>query len=250
MSQPCIIELNDADIRVHHGERLMLRCPGLAVIRGDNLHLGEQAAGMTHLHPRQTHNRYWSALSQDPWPSATGVLRHNADLAHQHLISLHERAGKPAQVIFAVPGSFSTAQLALLLGISQSCPFTAVGLVDAAVAATAVSAGPGRYQHLDLQLHQAVLTRIDVQEQVERHSVDVIEGSGILALYDAAAEFISDTFIQQSRFDPLHRAETEQALYDQLSRALATLQSQAEVMLDIAASGSRHQVRLTRDGMT
>ncbi len=249
MSQPCIIELNDADIRVHQGERLVLHCPGVAVIRGDSLHLGEQAAGMTHLHPRQTYNRFWSALSQDPWPSAAGALRHNADLAYQHLLSLHERAGKPAEVIFAVPGSFSTAQLALLLGISQSCPFAAVGLVDTAVAAAAAVAGPGRYQHLDLQLHQAVLTRIDVHEQVERHSVDVVEGCGILAIHDAAAELISDTFIQQSRFDPLHRAESEQAVYDQLPRCLVTLQAQAEVILDIVVGSSRQQARLTRDNM-
>lgn len=249
MSQPCIIELNDADIRVHEGERLVLRCPGIAVIHGDSLHLGEQAAGMTHLHPRHTYNRYWSALSQDPWPAAAGVLRHNADLAYQHLLSLHERAGKPAEVIFAVPGSFSTAQLALLLGISQSCPFTAVGLVDSAVAAAAAVAGPGRYQHLDLQLHQAVLTRIDVQDHAERHSVDVVEGCGILAIHDAAAELISDTFIQQARFDPLHRAETEQSVYDQLPRCLAALKTQPEVILDIVVGSSRQQARLTRDSL-
>ncbi len=249
MSKPCIIELNDADIRVHQGERLLLHCPGVAVIRGDSLHLGEQAAAMTHLHPRHTYNRYWSALSQDPWPAAAGSLRHNADLAYRHLLSLHERAGKPAEVIFAVPGSFSTAQLALLLGISQSCPYAAVGLVDTAVAAAAAVAGPGRYQHLELQLHQAVLTRIDVQDQVERHSVDVVEGSGVLAIHDAAAELISDTFIQQSRFDPLHRAETEQAVYDQLPRCLAALQTQPEVILDIVVGASRQQARLTRDNM-
>jgi len=246
---PCIIELNDADIRVHQGERLLLHCPGVAVIRGDSLEVGDSAAGMTHLHPRHTYNRYWSALSQDPWPAAAGALRHNADLAYQQLLSLHAQAGQPAEVIFAVPGSFSTAQLALLLGISQSCPFSAVGLVDSAVAAVAAVAGPGRYQHLDLQLHQAVLTRIDVRDHAERHSVDVFEGCGILAIHDAAAELISDTFIQQARFDPLHRAETEQSVYDQLPRCLATLQAQPEVMLDIVVGASRQQARLTRDNL-
>ena len=249
MSQACIIELNDAEIRLSQGDRLLLRCPGVAVIQGDNLYLGEQAARMAQLHPRHTFNRFWSALSQDPWPAPAGPLRHNADLAWHQLLSLYERAGKPKEVIFAVPGNFTTAQLALLLGISQSCPFKAVGLVEAVVAAVAGVAGPGRYQHLELQLHQAVLTRIDVHEQVERHSVDVVEGPGVQAFHDAAAELIADTFIQQSRFDPLHRAETEQAVYDQLPRCLSALLNQQEVMLDIATGQSRQQARLTRDSM-
>ncbi|MBI1732813.1 MAG: hypothetical protein HYR49_08615 [Gammaproteobacteria bacterium] len=249
MAPPCIIELNDADIRVSRGDRPLLRSPGIAVIQGNELKLGEQAAQVAHLHPRNTYNRFWSALSQEPWPDAAGTLRHNADLAWHHLRLLHEQAGKPEQVIFAVPGSFSSAQLSLLLGISQSCSFKAAGLVDAAVAAAASVAGAGRYQHIELQLHQAVLTRIDVGNEVQRQSVDVVEGSGILAFHDAAAELVADAFIQQSRFDPLHRAETEQAVYDQLPRCLAALQSQHEILLDIAAGRSRQQARVTRDGM-
>lgn len=243
------MELHDADIRVSRGDRLLLRSPGVAVVVGDALHLGEAAAHMTHLHPRQAHNRFWAALNQDPWPASAGTLRHNADLAWHQLQSLHQRAGKPTEVIFAVPGSFSATQLALLLGICQSCPFTAVGLVDAAVAALAAVAGPGRYLHLDLQLHQAVLTRIDVETEVVRHSVDVVEGCGLLAFHDAAAELVADAFIHQSRFDPLHRAETEQALYDQLPRCLALLVEQPEAMLEIATGRTRQQVRVTRDAM-
>lgn len=249
MTGSCLIELHDADIRVSRGDKLLLRCPGLAVVVGDALHLGEAAAHMTHLHPRQAHNRFWSALNQDPWPAAIGTLRHNADLAWHQLQSLHQRAGKPAEVLFAVPGSFTPAQLALLLGICQSCPFTAVGLVDAAVAALAAVTGPGRYLHLELQLHQAVLTRIDVGAEVVRHSVDVVEGRGLLAFHDAAAELIADTFIHQSRFDPLHRAETEQALYDQLPRCFAALADQPETTLEIAAGRTRQQVRLARDAL-
>jgi hypothetical protein len=249
MPQPCIIEINDADIRVSQGDRLLLHSPGLAVAQENQLHLGEQAARLAHLHPRRTHNRFWSALSQEPWSVPIGSLRHNADLAWHQLRSMHERAGKPAQVVFAVPGSFGAQQLSLLLGISQSLPFRAAGLVDAAVAAAASGIGPGSWQHLDLQLHQAVLTRIDVHDNVERHSVDVIEGAGILALHDAAAELVADMLIQQSRFDPMHGAETEQALYDEMPRCLAALQSRPEVLLEIVAGRTRQQARLTRDAM-
>jgi hypothetical protein len=249
MAEPCLIELNDAEIRASQGARLILRAPGIAVVERGTLHLGEAAARRAHLHPRQTWNRFWSALGQDPWPAPVDALRHNADLAWHQLRFLHERAGKPAEVVFAVPGSFSAAQLALLLGIAQSCPFRAAGLVDAAVAAVAACAGPGRYQHLDLQLHQAVLTRIDVTDEVTRHSVDVIEGTGVLAFHDAAAELAADTFIQQSRFDPLHRAETEQALYDQLPRCLAAFAAQSEVMLELSAGHTRQKARVTRDAM-
>lgn len=249
MAGDCLIDLNDADIRVSRGGKLLLRGPGVAVAVGDALHLGEAAARMAHLHPRQTWNRFWSALNQDPWPAAAGTLRHNADLAWHQLQSLHQRAGKPEEVVFAVPGTFTPAQLALLLGITQACPFKAVGLVDAAVAALATVAGPGRYLHVELLLHQAVLTRVDVDAEVARHSVDVIEGRGLLAFHDAAAELAADTFIQQTRFDPLHRAETEQALYDQLPRCLAALASAPEAILELGAGHVRQQARITRDAL-
>lgn len=245
----CVIELNDCEVRVASGSKILVRSPGYAVVLDDVLHLGPQAVTLAHLHPRQTFNRYWANLTQDELPAPGRRFRHHADLAFAHLTALHEQAGKPAQVMFAVPGSFVTEQLSLLLGIAQACPFKVTGLVDNAVAGAAAVVGPGRYLHVDIHLHQTVLTRLDVDTQVARESVETIDNGGLIAIYDAGAELIADTFIQHCRFDPLHHAETEQALYDQIPRCLHALAGRQEVHLEIKFQHTRHQAKLGRDAL-
>ncbi|MFQ5660404.1 MAG: hypothetical protein ACE5GZ_08245 [Gammaproteobacteria bacterium] len=243
----CTIELNDIEIRLGRGSKIVLRSPGYAVIDKDKIQLGDAALKLAHLNPRATYNRFWDNLSQDALQTPTKLYRHNADLAHAHLLMMHEQAGKPEQLLFAVPGSYSSEQLSLLLGIVGACPFTAIGLVDSAVASTAAVADTGTYQHIEIYLHQTVLTQLDVAGQVRRRSVEVIADTGLNTLYSTVAGLIADLFIQQSRFDPQHNAETEQALYDQLPRCLRTLHDNREVPLEIQYRGTTHQAKLHRD---
>jgi hypothetical protein len=209
--------------------------------------LGEHALRQAHLLPRQTYNRFWAHLSQDALQTPTPRFRHNADLAWAHLLHIHEQAGKPDAVMFAVPGHYSRQQLALLLGIVQSCPFKAAGLVDSAVAAVAAVAGPGHYEHVEMHLHETVYTRIDVAGHVVRHSVQSLDNIGLTVVHDLVADLIADTFIQQCRFDPRQQAESEQALYDQIPHALSSLTESHEVLLEIRVQQARHQAKLTRN---
>ena len=241
-----VIELNDAEIRVGRGAKIIARSPGYAVVRDDAVFLGEQALRLVHLHPRQTYSRFWSNPNQDPLPLTTRKFRHHADLIFAHLNALHEQAGKPAEIVFAVPGSFSPEQLSLLLGIAQACPFVVVGIVDSAVAGAAAGAGPGAYVHIDLHLHQTVYTQIDVGEHVVRGTVETVEDGGIIGIHDAAAALIADTFIQHSRFDPLRHAESEQALYDQLHLCLLALSTRQETLLEIRFQNTAYQAKLSR----
>lgn len=241
-----VIELNDAEIRVGSGTKIVVRSPGIAVVRDDAVFLGEQALPLVHLHPRQTYNRFWSSPNQDALSLPTRRYRHHADLVFAHLNALHEQAGKPPEVIFAVPGSFSPEQLSLLLGIAQACPFAAVGIVDSAVAGAAATAGPGAYLHIDMHLHHTVFTQIDVGEQVVRGAVETVEDGGLTGIHDAAAALIADTFVQQCRFDPLRHAESEQALYDQLPRCLQALSTRQETLLEIRFQNTAYQAKLGR----
>lgn len=242
-----VIELNDSEIRVARETEIILRTPGYAVLQPDALILGEHAERAAHLNPRQTHSRYWSNLNQDALAVRSSQARHNADLAWRQLLAIHEQTGRPDEVIFTVPGSYSREQLSLLLGIVQSCPFTAVGLVDSAVAGAAAVAGPGNYAHVDMHLHHTVITRLDVGDTVTRTGVHIIEDCGITDIHDTCAGLIADLFIQQSRFDPQHHAETEQSLYDQIPHYLRTLLEDEEVQPEIRHGNTRHQARLFRE---
>lgn len=245
-----IIELNDSEIRVSRDTEITLRTPGYAVINPDSVILGEEAMQLARLNPREASNRFWLNLNQDALGIRSSKARHHADLAYRQLLMIHELAGKPDEFIFCVPGSLSDEQLSLLLGIVEACPFSAAGLVDTAVAGTAATAGRGDYVHIDIHLHQTVLTFLSVaDDEVSRQRVQIVDESGLTDIYDTCAGIIADQFIQQSRFDPLHHAETEQSLYNQIPACLTTLQHHSEASLEVHYDRSRHQIRVSRDSL-
>jgi hypothetical protein len=242
-----ILELNDIELTVARGGKVLVRSPGVALLRDGRLETGDKALKAAHLEPRHAFNRFWRDLQQVQLPVVAPQARHHADLAWAQLQELHAQSGKPKEMLFAVPGSFTSQQLSLLLGLVQASPFALAGLLDSAVAAVAAGAPRGLCQHLELHLHHAVLTTLQVSEQAHRTGVRVIDGAGLVAIHDRCAAFIADRFVQQVRLDPLHHARPEQALYDQLPQCLHALQQRGEALVEIPFDGGRHQVRVARD---
>ena len=241
----CIIELNDIAVAASLVQLEPVVSPGYALVQGSKLVVGVDAKKQARLHPQQLNNRFWQRLSMDPISHSGDTVRHHADLAYAHLLQLHELAGRPDEVIFAVPGNFSPEQLSVLLGIAGHCPFKAVGLVDSAVAAAAGVELEGETVYLDLQLHQAVLTRLAVTTDISRVEVQTVAGVGLLSLYDQWAHIIAGAFIEQCRFDPLHSAPTEQYIYDHIPQYLAA--SDLLIDLEVPQGQSIHRARLERE---
>ncbi len=246
MAARTVIELNDCELTVVRGDTILARSTGVAVVKQDVLKLGYPALKLAHLDPRHTFRHFWRNLNQDPLKSPAKSVRHNADLAYAHLLAIWEEAGRPDEMVFAVPGNLSNEQLALLLGLIEASPFAISGLVDAAVAAAATTAGAGSYVYLDIHLHHAILTMLEVSKTVKRKAVEVIDDVGLLTIHDKCAHFIADLFVQQSRFDPLHHGETEQALYDQLPQCLQSLKNQNDVSVEIQYEHTHYQARINR----
>lgn len=249
MNSAAIVELNDCDARVARDGAIVARSMGIAALKEGQVVLGDEALKIAHLDPRNAFTRFWSNLNQDSFKHSATSIRHNADLAFAHLRALHEAAGQPEELAFAVPGSFTKAQLSLLLGLGEAAPFSITALVDAAVAATAATAGvrAGPCNHLDLCLHHATLTPLAVSGAVERGEVKLVHDAGLLPIHDCCANFIADLFIQQARFDPLRHGEAERALYQQLPAWLQGLERDRELSLEIQFQSARHQARLRRE---
>lgn len=249
MNSAAIVELNDCDARVARDGAIVARSMGIAALKKGQVVLGDEALKIAHLDPRNAFTRFWSNLNQDSFKHSATSIRHNADLAFKHLLALHEAAGQPEELAFAVPGSFTNAQLSLLLGLGEAAPFSITALVDAAVAATAATAGvrAGPCNHLDLCLHHATLTPLAVSAAVERGEVKLVHDAGLLSIHDCCANFIADLFIQQARFDPLRHGEAERALYQQLPAWLQGLERDRELSLEIQFQSARHQARLRRE---
>ena len=83
--------------------------------------------------------------------------------AYAHLLHLAEVCAIQGEVIFAVPGSFTHQQLAILLGLAKQTPFTVIGVVDSSAAAAATQAKSAQVIYLDLQLHQALVSSLELE---------------------------------------------------------------------------------------
>ena len=98
--------------------------------------------------------------------------------------------------------------------------------------------------HVDVSLHSVTLTRIRQAGQAQLDRAEVIPESGLIALHDAWVRAIAEAFVRDSRFDPLHTAETEQALQDRLPEWLAAASSGGKVALELEYRGVTHRAEL------
>jgi hypothetical protein len=237
--------INDAGISVLSAERLLYREPGFALLDDDELTTGSRAFENARIKPRRIHNRFWSELTTDALPDRRFQHLSAADLVSRQLEQIWNAvAASGDRLVVAVPAYMTGDNLGLFLGIANELDVPVVGLVDAAVAATRREYQGAVPVHVDLSLHVATLSRLRQNAQVQLDRSVVIESSGVLSLYDAWIRVISDAFVKQSRFDPLHTAETEQLLLDRLGEWLAVASANDSLALEIEFRGIAHSAEL------
>ena len=227
-----VLDINDSNLQLWH-EGITVQSPGYALFQEKEYQFGSPARAAARLQPRDINTRYWWQLSTETLQPALGPARHTGDLAHAHLRQLHQEAKSPSEVLLAVSGSMQREQLALLLGIVQQCPFDAVGLINRSVALASLYGGE-RIFHLEIQLHQAVISELTRDNnQIELQRTTPLPGCGLLQLQERLVELIAAAFVRQTRFDPRRKADSEQQLYDALPAALQTLQNASETNLEV-----------------
>jgi hypothetical protein len=236
--------INDAGISVLDSSRILYREPGFALLEDDELITGKAAYSQSRVKPRIIHHEYWSNLKTTPLADRRFHHLSAADLVSRQLEQIWQQHGAGNELIVAVPAYMDNDNLGLLLGIAAELKVPIVALVDAAVAATRRQYKGGLPVHVDLGLHAATLTRIAQAGQAQVDRAEVIQGAGVLGLYDAWISVIAEAFVQQSRFDPLHTAETEQALHDCLPEWLAAASVGDKVALQVEYRGIRHQAEI------
>jgi hypothetical protein len=146
----------------------------------------------------------------------------------------------------AVPGVYDDRQLGLLLGIAQALPMPVSGLVDAAVAAASAGFPGERLLHVDVGLRRVVVTEIRQGAALVRERVARIDRWGQDEVHDAEMRGAAAAFVLQSRFDPLHDAATEQALFDRLPAWLAALERDERATWRLPFAAGEATVEVTR----
>jgi hypothetical protein len=212
-----ILEFNDAGLRVSDESGILLSSPGYALVTPQHIEFGENARRQSRINPLNCFNQFWHRLSLDPFSRQIAHYRHNADIAFSHLQDLTQTADLSGDVLLAVPASFSRQQLAILLGLIKQSALRTVGVVDAGLVATIDQSDDERLIHVDIQLHQVVLSRLQRHgKELARESVALVPGTGWVNLSESLMQLLTTAFIQQSRFNPQHNAESEQMLLDGL----------------------------------
>lgn len=232
------LELIDSGLLLarRHGEsdEVLSEVPGFAVLDEDKTRTGSEAGSRVRLKPLLAHTNFWRTLSTEQLTRPSRLVRTTADVAFaqaEAVLGPYKSEGE--SVLLAVPAGYSREQLALLLGVINETGVRVTGLVDAALAACSLEPAPARVLHLDLELHQAILTVLEYsggdRSGLKRSRYEIALRHGVLDIQQTLMQFIAETFIRKTRFDPLHDAATEQRLVDQLPTWLAQLRDQEQI---------------------
>jgi hypothetical protein len=237
--------INDAGISVLDESKVRYREPGFALLDDDKLTTGNEAFSQARVKPRRIQNGYWAQLQTAPLADRRFQHLTAADLVSRQLEQIWKRvASSGDQLVVAVPAYMRADNLGLFLGIAAELKIPVAAMIDAAVAATRREYKSAVPVHVDLSLHSALLTRVTQpgRAQVDRSSV--VDQSGMIALGEAWIAVIAEAFVQQSRFDPLHTAETEQMLQDKMQDWLAAASAGGVVSLEVVYRGISHQAEV------
>jgi hypothetical protein len=236
--------VNDAAITLLDGERIVYREPGFALLDERQLTTGSEAFARARINPRGIQHRFWSELSTSPLSDRRFSHLSAADLVSRQLEQMWAAGSRGGGLVIAVPAYMDAASLGLLLGIASELKLPVAALVDAAVAATRREYRNAMPVHVDISLHATTLTRLAQVEEVQAERAEVLRDCGLHVLYDAWINAIAEAFVRQSRFDPLHTAETEQMLHDRIAGWLAEAARSERVVLSLSHGGMSHEAEI------
>ena len=239
------LHLNDAGITVSDGERITYREPGFAWLGDSALTTGNDAFAHSRIDPRRIQHRFWSGLTTTPLRDRRFSHLSAADLASTQLEHIWgTRPQGVDELVVAVPPYMAAENLGLFLGIAGEHQLPVVALVDSAVAATRREYKGAVPVHIDISLHHTTLTRIAQPGMAQTDRTEILENVGTHALYDTWLTTLAEAFVSQSRFDPLHTAETEQMLLDHLGTWLHEASSHDHIAIELETGGRKYSAEV------
>ncbi len=220
------LELNDAEIVAWDATHELLRDSGYAYLGSSPWRFGAAAAHCARLHPHDTLTAQYSQMDA-PRIGATTISA--AELIYRQ-VRTWRAALADSPGIWLTSGAASGAQLGILLGIAQTAGLTIGALLDRAVAAASALPVEGTVFCIDVELERGLITEVQLHAgRTTRRSVAVLPELGLRPLYDAWSKGFARQMVQATRFDPLHVAATEQALFDALPEWLEQLTCHARI---------------------
>ena len=248
-----LLELNDQEIAWFNDQGQCHAEPGVALVERDTVLYGEPALARSRLAPRGFQDQHWQLLNSDSLAVTAPGVQNNADLVFRHLRDIAGTAGTEStpdaqQVICAVPGTLSSDQLGLLLGIAQEAGVHIASFVNTALLYCLDQPLPAEAWCLDIHKRRGVLTRLSRNAASLRTEEDIeLQQMGMNGLIDSWLDLLVDQFVARSRFDPLRVAETEQQLFDQVRHWRP---DQGALSASVEHQGSQREVQLSPEELS
>ena len=251
-----VLELNDQELTLYSAGAEVVRSePAAAAVVDKRLVFGQAALEQSRVSPQYFNNRYLGNATAQQLPSPIGLAHNLADLVLHHL-STYPLAQEPLALL--TPSHFANEQLGVLLGICQELNVDVKGFIDLPLAQALTAEIPDTFQILDLEWHRLSVTRIDnVDSNLSISGHRVWEGRGLNHFIEGWMGVIADEFMQQTRFDPLHRGDSEQQLFQQtyawlqggLKTRISIHGNENDRALDIEPDRLRAKTRQRLDGL-
>ena len=240
------IEFNDTALTGASGDKLLFVEPGCALLDKNGAIFGNPAKNSARTRPSVFYDRYWCDLSETPLARGMPDFETSADLAYMQLKCLWDEFGAGiTDVAYAVPVNWSRSQLALLLGITEEIGIPLTGLVELPVAATRRNYSDYELIHIEAGLHTVSLSRMSQDGAAGVSESETINELGTAAIERSCAEYIARRFLDCNRFDPMHDADSEQSIYDQLDNWIALLNRNGEADLHFTYKGNQFTAQVS-----
>jgi len=225
------IDLNDSSIVLADASGILAVEPGYAYANGQVVVTGAEASAQARLYPRKCSNCFWDRLSLEPGSAGIDGIGSAAELAYVQLNRLWDEQGKKHghDALLLVPGHYGRDQLGVLLGLAQECEIPVRAMLNRGVAAAAAPYAGCQLIYVDAALHRVSVTLLEQSpDQVTAQAERSLEAMGLATITDLLAKRVAELFVLKTRFDPLHSAASEQALYNRLRGWLDTLEAHSE----------------------
>jgi hypothetical protein len=209
---------------------------------------GTEALRQARVKPSQVSSRYWTNLSVGSNTAGVEGIDSASELAHAQLKTLWTQiADKSDDVVLIVPNHYTREQLGVLLGLTQEIGIRVSGMLSSAAAVSA-RPYPGRQLvHLDVGLHRVSVTPLEQSDSVMALQEIGLEDTGLTSVMDLWAQRFSELFVLATRFDPLHRADTEQLIYDYLPGWLQSIQEKDVCEFELEHYQDIHRIEVRRE---
>lgn len=227
-----------------------LESPGFALAEKDRLHIGGTAARKAHLHPRFVSHTYWDRLDTKPVKTPGFDGKTHAELAYLHLERVWDSVKQHGEtVLMAVAEYWTPGQLGLILAMAKELSVPVRGFVPISLAAASPSRSGKTLISVDMHLHRTVVTALCQEDPDDRlfvRQTETIPDTGLYEMHSSFADLVAGAFVRQTRYDPLHRAATEQHLYDRLPGLLHDLQQVRTVPFQMREGSHVHGITVSR----